>query len=69
MMAWGQQLVVLFRPRGNKDGVRLLIPTLIVCRKLAMRLFCGGKKGYGHGKITAVCGCHRQLCANGISDF
>ena len=35
----------VFRPRGTRDGGVVLIPTLIVHRKTAMRLFCGGKKG------------------------
>jgi len=65
-IAFDTLLVVPFRPRGNRDGGRLLIPT---CKKLAMRLFCGGKKGFDHGRITAVCGCRRRLCADGIGDF
>jgi hypothetical protein len=36
---------------------------------MAMRLFCGGKKGFDHGRITAVSGCRRRLCADGIGDF
>jgi hypothetical protein len=60
--------VVPFRLRGNKDGGGVLIPTLTVCRKMAMRLFCGEKKRFDHGRITAASGCRRRLCANGIGD-
>jgi hypothetical protein len=38
----------------------VLIPMLAVCRKRAMRLFCGGQKGIDHGKIDMVWG--RLFC-------
>jgi hypothetical protein len=43
----------------------VLIPMLAVCRKRAMRLFCGGKKGINHGKINMVWGCLFCLFASG----
>ncbi len=36
------------RLRRTTDGGDVLVPMLIVCRKTAMRLFCGGKKGRDH---------------------
>jgi hypothetical protein len=47
----------------------VLIPMLTACRKLAMHLFCGGKKGVEHDKIGMVRGCPFCLFANGISGF
>ncbi len=46
---------VLRRMMTRVVGV-VLIPTLSTCRKIAMRLFCGGKKGVDHGKIDMVRG-------------
>ena len=48
----------------------VLIPTLTlswsVRRKLAMALFCGGKKGVDHGEVVMIRGCRFELCADGI---
>jgi hypothetical protein len=35
----------------------VLIPMLTACRKLAMRLFCGGKKEVDHSETDMVQGC------------
>jgi hypothetical protein len=43
----------------------VLISTLTACRKLAMRLFCGGKKAVNHGKIDMIRGCQFSLLADG----
>ncbi len=50
-------LMGVFRRRMTRVVGVVLIPMLTPCRKLAMRLFCGGKKGVDHGKIDTVRGC------------
>jgi hypothetical protein len=59
---------VFYRRMTRVVGV-VLIPTLTACRKLAMRLFCGGKKGVDHGKFDTVRGCQFYLFINSISIF
>ncbi len=47
----------------------VLILTLTAGRKLAMHLFCGGKKGVNHDVIGIVRGCRFCLLADGICSF
>jgi hypothetical protein len=54
----------VFRWRVMRLVGIVLIPTLTACRKIAMCLSCGGKKGIDHGKIDMVWGCLFCLFAN-----
>ena len=60
----------VFRLRMVRSVGVVLIPTLTlswsVRRKLAMALFCGGKKGVDHGEVVMIRGCRFELCADGI---
>ena len=52
-------MMIGFRWREIRGvGVAIVVPMLTVCRKLAMRLFCGGKKwstmGYHHGLGVSI---------------
>jgi len=49
--------VTVFHLRMVRSVGVVLIPTLAARRKLAMRLFCGGKKGIAHGEIVMIWGC------------
>ena len=56
----------VFRRRVIRVGGVVLIPLLTACRKLAMCLFCGGKKGVDHDEIDMGRGCRFCLLADGI---
>ena len=60
---------VFRRPRGMRDGGGVLIPTLIVRKKTAMRLFCGGKKGGDHDDSAMVWGRRERRDANDGGGF
>jgi hypothetical protein len=60
---------LVFRLRMTRVVGVVLIPMLTACRKLAMCLFCGGKKGVDHGKIDTVRGCQFGLFAIGMGPF
>jgi hypothetical protein len=55
-----------FRRRVMRVVGGVLIPMLTICRKRAMRLFCGGKKGIDHGEIDMVRRCLFCLFAAGL---
>jgi hypothetical protein len=59
----------VFCPRETRDGGVVLVPSVIVCRKTAMRLFCGGKKGFNHDGAAMVWGCQMRLDADGNNKF
>jgi hypothetical protein len=63
----GTMLIGVFCWRMLRVMGVVLIPTLTACRKLAMHLFCGGKKGGNHGKIDTVRGCWFCLFANALA--
>jgi hypothetical protein len=65
----GEVIGVVFCQRTKRVVGVVLIPTMTACKKLAMCLFCGGKKGVNHVKIVMVCGCHFCLFAKGIGGF
>jgi hypothetical protein len=65
----GRILMGMFHWRMMRVVGVVLFPTLTACRKLAMLLFCGGKKGGDRGKIDTVRGCRFYLFANGIGIF
>jgi hypothetical protein len=65
----GMMLMGVFRWRMMRVVGVVLIPTLTACRKLAMRLFCGEKKGDDYGKIDTVRGCQLCLFTDGIGVF
>ncbi len=65
----GTMLMGVFHRRMTRVVGVVLIPMLTACRKLAMCLFCGGKKGVDHGEIDMVWGCRFCLVANGIGVF
>jgi hypothetical protein len=46
--------MVVFHLRMVRGMGVVLIPTLTASGKLAMALFCGGKKGVDHGEIIGV---------------
>ncbi len=62
----GAMMMIDFRRRMTRGVGVILVPTLTTCRKLAMRLFSGGKKGVDHGKIVVVRGCLFCLIADDI---
>ncbi len=59
----------VFRPRETRDGGVVLIPMLTICRKTAMRLFCGRKKGFDHDGSAMVRGGRMQPDADGDGDL
>jgi hypothetical protein len=58
----------VFHGRRWRDVLVVLIPPFIACRKLAMRPFFGLIRGFGHGKIVMVRGCHFCLSAKGTGN-
>jgi hypothetical protein len=48
----GTMLMGVFRQRMTRVVGVVIIPTLTACRKLAMRLFFGGKKGSTMAKLA-----------------
>ena len=56
-------------PRGTRGGGFVLVPMLTVRKKLAMRLFCGGKKGINHDDSAMVWRCQDQQDANIDGNF
>ncbi len=50
----GEVIGVVFRRRTKRVVGVVLIPTLTACRKLAMHLFCGGKKGIDNVETVMV---------------
>ena len=65
----GEVIGVVFCQRTKRVVGVVLIPTLTACRKLAMHLFCDGKKGVDHGKNDMVRGCGFGLFAVSIGVF
>ncbi len=56
-------------PRGTRDGGFVPVPTLIVRKKPAMYLFCGGKKEVDHDELAMVQGCRNRQDADGDGVF
>jgi hypothetical protein len=66
---FGMVSMGVFRQRVTRVVGVVPIPTLTTGRKLAMHLFCGGKKGVDHDVIGMGWGCRFCLLANGIGSF